>query len=316
MRSGSTIPVSTSNPSDKVPGTVVLTGSWERGGRSPAAAAVFGLLIVGVVYLHGQSLLALAGMLVAGGFGGAATRTGDLLRDLEQSARLTRTPVQVALVLSQVFLMLGPTLWLVRRWHSRNVGAYVRLRGASAEEMMLAVIAAMLFLPANAWLSELFVRELGIPDKLIEINEILFTPSGVPELVWLIVVVGVTPAVCEEVLFRGYAQRTLERVIGWKSILVVGTLFGLYHMQPLGLLSLSGLGFLFGFLFYRSKSLLPSIAAHFTNNTFVVILLFVGGSPTASGTTGWETALAALVLEIPVLLLYLKITRPTPEHTG
>jgi membrane protease YdiL (CAAX protease family) len=183
--------------------------------------------------------------------------------------------------------------------------------------MLLAVVAAMLFLPFNAWLSETLARELGIPDRLIAINEILFTPSGVTELAWLIIVVAATPAVCEEVFFRGYVQRTLERVIGWKSLLVVGALFGLYHMQPLGLLSLSGLGFLFGFLFYRSRSLLPSIAAHFTNNIFVVLLLFAGGTTAATGTTGWETALAGLVLEVPVALLYVRITRvPSRESVA
>jgi membrane protease YdiL (CAAX protease family) len=309
--------VPTCGRSESPPGTVVLSGSWERAGRTPAAAAIFGLLFVGVVYFHGQSLLAFLGVAVSRAFHAPAGHTGDMLRDLEQLARITREPIQISLLVSQILLMLLPTWLLVRRWHTPDVRAYIRLRKVSPEEMLLAVVAAMLFLPFNAWLSETLARELGIPDRLIAINEILFTPSGVTELAWLIIVVAATPAVCEEVFFRGYVQRTLERVIGWKSLLVVGALFGLYHMQPLGLLSLSGLGFLFGFLFYRSRSLLPSIAAHFTNNIFVVLLLFAGGTTAATGTTGWETALAGLVLEVPVALLYVRITRvPSRESVA
>ena len=97
----------------------------------------------------------------------------------------------------------------------------------------------------------------------------------------VVVVVCVTPAICEETLFRGYVQRTLERRIGARSLFVAGILFGLYHMRPLDLISLSLFGIMVGFFAYRSKSLLPGIAAHFTNNLIVVLSLYKmsGGRP-------------------------------------
>jgi membrane protease YdiL (CAAX protease family) len=60
----------------------------------------------------------------------------------------------------------------------------------------------------------------------------------------------------------------------FKSVLLVGFIFGLFHMQPLGLFTLSILGMLFGYFYYKSKSLLPAMAAHFTNNFLAVLILY------------------------------------------
>ena len=285
-----------------------LTGSWERAGRSPAAAAVFGLLGIGMLYMHAQSLLVVGATLVTGGI----QRSGDFFADLAAASRLLRLPVQLSLVLSQVFFMLVPVSLLVRRWHTSEVRHYLRLRRVPSAEIVLAVLATLLFLPASAWTSEQFVRWVGIPRKLIAIEEHLFSAGTIPEYLWLVLVVAITPAVCEEILFRGYAQRTLERRIGWKAIPVIGVFFGLYHMQPLGLLQLSALGFLFGFLFYRSRSLLPAMAAHFTNNVVLVTLLYLTSNGFPANAGGWmdaDVAIAGLLILFPVLVAYDRLAR-------
>jgi len=287
---------------------VELTGSWERAGRSPASAAVFGLLGIGMLYMHGQSFCVVGATLVAGG----VERSGDFFADLAATSRLLRLPVQLSLILSQVLFMLLPVALLVRRWHTPKIRNYLRLSRVPGAEIGLAVLATLLFLPASAWTSEQLVRWLGIPQELIAIEQQLYSAATIPEYLWLLLVIAITPAVCEEILFRGYAQRTLERRMGWKSIPVIGVLFGLYHMQPLGLLQLSALGFLFGFLFYTSRSLLPAMTAHFTNNAVVVTLLFLTSKGLPVNAGGWmdgDMAMAGLLFLFPVLVAYNRLAR-------
>ena len=250
-------------------------GTWEREGRSLNAAALAGLLGVGIIYFYGGGLMASLSVFLArrgASFDGEAEGFFDHLIRMEE---LTKNPIRVCVTLSQFLLMLGPTLWLIRRWHTLNVRAYIRLKPCSPVQIALAFCTVVFLFPANHDLSGFFVDKLNIPEELLRVNEVLVRSSGLWEFFFVIFVIAVTPAICEEVLFRGYAQRTFERTMGWKSVVLVGFLFGLYHMQPLGLISLSGLGWVFGYFYYASRSLLPGMVAHFTNNFAAVLMVHI-----------------------------------------
>ncbi len=282
-------------------------GSWERSGRSVNAAALTGLLGIGIIYFYGQSVVLAMVMFVTVGFDSQGSAAEGYFQHLSHVVDLTKTPLRIVLMLSQFSLMLLPVVWLVRRWHTGNVRAYIRLRSSSVAQIVLAACAAALLFPLNIALSEFFSRSLNIPDELVKINEGLFTASSVGEFVFVILAIAVTPAICEEILFRGYAQRTFERTLGWKSILLVGVLFGLFHMQPLGLLFLSGLGFVFGFFFFTSKSLLPGMAAHFTNNAIVVSwysLLKSGGLVRLRTAMEYLPVIVVLTMPLAALAVY------------
>jgi membrane protease YdiL (CAAX protease family) len=299
-------PASGGSPAASPPGTP--EGTWERGGRSLNSAALAGLLGVGVIYFYGQSFVVTIAVLATTGREAFAGQTEGLFKHLITIAELTKTPIRVCLIVTQFAFMLLPTLWLIRRWHTADVRSYIRLRRCSPSQLALAVCAIAFLFPVNIVVSEFFESRLNIPEKLLRINETLFTASGAGELAFVILAIAVTPAICEEILFRGYVQRTLERTIGWKSVVVVGILFGLYHMQPLGLLTLSGLGLVFGYFYYASNSLFPGMAAHFTNNLLVVVWLYIVKTDALGSfhlTTGAFTLLASIALPSAALSLYL-----------
>ncbi|MBI3766350.1 MAG: CPBP family intramembrane metalloprotease, partial [Ignavibacteriales bacterium] len=129
---------------------------------------------------------------------------------------------------------------------------------------------------------------------------------SLPEFFWLVLVIAITPAICEETFFRGYVQRTMERTVKWKSVLIVGVVFGLFHLQPLGLISLSILGMVFGYFAYRSKSLLPSMAAHFTNNFVVILFSFIEAKSQVDRSTMEQISLSWVIatFAIGVIILY------------
>jgi membrane protease YdiL (CAAX protease family) len=251
----------------------VLNGSWENNHRNITAAAITGLLIVGVIYFNVQSLLVFAFIFIFSSVSGTHIST-DTFGDSEALGSEYKIPVLIALLLSQYIFMLTPAVIIIRKWHTKNVVKYLRIRLSSVSEILLAVLITLSLLPFCYFISELLLDILGVPDSLRDISEHLFAAKSTGQFLFLVLVVAITPAICEETFFRGYFQRTLERTTGMKSFIWTGILFGLFHMQPLGLITLSLLGLLFSFFFYRSKSIFPSSAAHFTNNFIALLLMY------------------------------------------
>jgi membrane protease YdiL (CAAX protease family) len=93
---------------------------------------------------------------------------------------------------------------------------------------------------------------------------------GLFALTWLIV------AGAEEVFFRGMLQRRLTRAVGpTTAIIAVAAVFAFAgHIRADPMVSLTirlPTGLLFGYLYHRTGSLVPSFAAHWTFNVLVVL---------------------------------------------
>jgi membrane protease YdiL (CAAX protease family) len=88
---------------------------------------------------------------------------------------------------------------------------------------------------------------------------------------------AILPAMFEETIFRGGLQNLLSR--WWKapifSIIVTATIFSIVHGSYLGFLSRAVLGFLLGWMYYRTGNIWLNIIAHAANNTFALTALYV-----------------------------------------
>jgi membrane protease YdiL (CAAX protease family) len=305
-------------PSDALP-SQNFDGSWERAHRNITAAACIGLLITGVLYVYAQSFLTIALVFLNASEELAAFKGGNFIERFSHTMAILKNPLRYSVVISQFLFMLLPTLWIIKRWHTVHVLSYVRVSRISFLELGIAVAATVCFIPVSGGINDFFMKQLNVPDFLAQINTQIFTSYSIQELLWLVVVVCITPALCEELLFRGYFQRTLERTLGMKSLFIAGIIFGLYHMQPLNLISLALLGCMFGFFFYRSKSLLPGIAAHFVNNLLAVLSLY----KTSDGSAVFDVfnfeinflgVVAALMFTGGLLFIYQQITQKNFEE--
>jgi membrane protease YdiL (CAAX protease family) len=298
---------------------VVLDGSWERAGRSPGAAAIVILLGIGVLYFNVQSIL---GALAVLSFESGGSSAGDALSFSERMIEVLERhadPLRAIVVFTQYLFMLLPAWLLVGRWHTADVRSYVRLRRVPMVEIFLAVLATLAFIPTGTYIANEFTRQLNPPQWLEQVNTVLFTAHSPMEFLWLVFVVAVTPAVCEEIFFRGIVQRSFERIMGWKSAILIGVIFGLFHMQPLGLVTLSILGMLFGYFFFRSRSLYPAMAAHFANNFLAIFLMYQ--APTLEGidlASSQQIPLSWVAVSLPVgillMVLYQRLTESLQQH--
>lgn len=89
-----------------------------------------------------------------------------------------------------------------------------------------------------------------------------------------ILVAAVAPAICEEMLFRGFLFGTMkEKWKPWLAILLSGIIFGLYHMSLIKAVTISMLGIVFAYVVHRSDSIFCSMLMHLCNNGLAVLLV-------------------------------------------
>ncbi|MDH3268791.1 MAG: CPBP family intramembrane metalloprotease, partial [Ignavibacteria bacterium] len=119
-------------------------------------------------------------------------------------------------------------------------------------------------------------------DSLNELIEKTFGnlihADNIVEMLLVIITISIIPAICEEVMFRGYVQRSFSfKFKSHTAALLTALFFALYHFNPYGLIPLAIIGFYLGFAAYSSQSLVIPIVLHFLNNFFAVMLYFIIG---------------------------------------
>lgn len=86
-------------------------------------------------------------------------------------------------------------------------------------------------------------------------------------------VIALTPAVCEEMLFRGFIYNSMKaRYRVTTAICIVSVLFGIYHMSLIKFIPTGLIGLVLCYVAYKTKSIYPSMMMHFINNAFSVAL--------------------------------------------
>lgn len=100
--------------------------------------------------------------------------------------------------------------------------------------------------------------------------------DGIGILLLNLFAIALTPAVCEEMFFRGIMQNQLIDITKKPTvgIFLTAFIFSAIHLQFSGLVPRFILGLALGYLYYVSGSLWTSIAAHFTNNAAVIFVAY------------------------------------------
>lgn len=129
------------------------------------------------------------------------------------------------------------------------------------------------------WLSGLenWMREKE--NSAQELTEAFLRMDSLKSLLFNIFMIGILPAIGEELIFRGILQRIFAewtKNIHW-GIALAAIIFSAMHMQFYGFLPRMLLGVVLGYLFYWSGSIWVPITGHFVNNTVAVIAYYFYG---------------------------------------
>jgi len=136
-----------------------------------------------------------------------------------------------------------------------------------------AILLAALFQPALTWLA-MGISHLYPPgEQMAQQIKMLTKQFEAMPLGVAILMLGVTPAICEELAFRGFLLSGLRRMGNkWGAIILASAFFGIAHgilQQSLGAFVV---GIVIGYVAVKTGSLFPAMLYHFTHNTMAVLL--------------------------------------------
>ena len=137
-------------------------------------------------------------------------------------------------------------------------------------------LAGSALIGCSAWAAVAILSEwlMPVPKHILEeLRKSILPPGGGRGPVMTLVLMAISPAVCEETLFRGPILRVLGTRLGpVAAIVATAALFGLFHLDIYRLIPATLLGILLGYLANQSRSIVPSMLAHFCNNAVLVTL--------------------------------------------
>ena len=121
-------------------------------------------------------------------------------------------------------------------------------------------------------------------------------------------VIALLAPVAEELVFRGAVLRTLlkwQPSRPWLMIALSALLFAISHLNPAQMPHAFLIGLLLGWLYMRTKSVVPGIAYHWVNNTvaYVLLKLYPSSDIGLSDILGGQTkVLLAVAFSLCILL--------------
>jgi len=175
------------------------------------------------------------------------------------------------------------------------------------------IVAGMIFI-------NLCSEFIGLPDMMQD------TFRAMSRNVFGIISIAIMAPLVEELLFRGAIQGHLLRK-GMKpvyAILIASAVFGIVHMNPIQIPFAFAIGMIFGWLYYRTGSVVPGIIGHFINNSIACIQMAVMTKEEFNTKTiewlgeGPTYALFAISFAVTIgMFLYLKKRLPAvPDYTS
>jgi len=195
----------------------------------------------------------------------------------------------------QILFILLPAL-LFAKWIYSDVGKIIRIRKPDFTLLGLFVLGIIIitpllqsFLAIQNYYIEIWAKNIPFVNSVKSffdmINDMvektygdLITAHNAFELLLVIVVVAVVPALAEESMFRGFIQRSFElKMKKYWAAIITALFFSLYHFNPYGFIPLFILGGFFGFAAYKTKSLVIPMILHFLNNFSAVLFYHIIG---------------------------------------
>ena len=178
----------------------------------------------------------------------------------------TDVSVPMLITTSVVFSVLTIAVFLLARWAEVSP-SWLRTRQWTV--LAWSVVASLGAIIPSQWLQELMPQ---LPNIVEEQMGLILSDR------WGYVVLALLAPMAEEIVFRGAVLRTL---LGWTggrayrpatAIAVSALLFAAAHLNPAQMPHAFLVGLLLGWMYWRTGSILPSMAYHWANNSAAYVI--------------------------------------------
>jgi len=255
---------------------------------------------------------------------------------------MKQSPPQVAnlfmlfLFSYNVLLSAGIRFFYWEFWHGTDIGLFVRSPWMMVLNQVLGLLLPFFIFTAISEPVPIAKRPLGLFNiLLIIVISLLLQPymmliSGLTSLLIpnpviyvlsdmallpipvALFVIAFTPAICEELVFRGFIQARYESYHIAASAIVNGLFFGIIHMNLHQFSYAFVMGVIFALMVHFTRSIFSAILSHFIVNAAQFGLAFANsehlGSPDQNQLMEAIIAVARIALFIlPVLIIFVYI---------
>lgn len=195
---------------------------------------------------------------------------------------------RILLVAQQIGLFLAPAV-LLSVVEGKRLPKFYGMKAPKVNLLLLVAILSICWMPlmgfANEWNQKMVFPEFlkgverwmrEMEDSGMKTTEAILKMNSPVALFVNLLVIAVTPAICEEFIFRGAVQRTIFRIKSnpHVAIWLSAAIFSAIHFQFYGFLPRLLLGAAFGYVYFWTGSIWYAVFAHFLNNAYAVSVAY------------------------------------------
>lgn len=232
-------------------------------------------------------LIFIVNPLVFGGLGLTGTLCGELL--------LLLAAVLITAAARADFREVFP----VHRPHGFTILGALFMWGATFVSVMAVTMLLTYFFP-----EEVYGASAGLSGAIMDAS-----------LLMGVLIVSISPAICEEAVFRGVFLSSLKGIRRkWLVIILVGGIFGAFHGSIWKLIPTAALGMLMTYLVLETGNMLYSCLLHLINNLVPLLLLTAMKGMYSSMGSYTEVMESASQMQIPLasVAVYVLMTAAAP----
>ena len=178
---------------------------------------------------------------------------------------LTKTTINSSAWAMAIY-MLAAELYIIHKCRKKF---HLRVRLEKIQQMPKTIIFLLAFWVGLFQFIPMTTLEnfMNLPDYMEQdFADLAHNPIG-------ILMLCIIAPIAEEYLFRGLMMRKMLKwnISPWYAIIASSIMFGLIHVNPAQIPGAIILGIVMAWMCYRTRSLIPGIIIHITNNTLCLI---------------------------------------------
>ena len=263
----------------------------------------------------------------------------DVLSTMGSPETMNLSFMRTFQMINQVGIFIFPPLVYARLTHTKSL-QFLGIRKASLGHFISAILIILVAGPMINYLVE-WNEHLRLPEYLrsmerwmrnseetaTRLTEQFLNTSKPTDLLINLLMIGILPAIGEELLFRSALigiLRKMFRNIHW-PVIISALIFSAFHLQFYGFFPRFVLGLMLGYLFVYSGSVWIPALAHLVNNGTVVVVYwlianhYIAGKPEDLDVfSSWTAVLTSALFIILILALVYRTRKATPieENEG
>ena len=258
---------------------------------------------------------------------------------LAQESPLMVAGIKLSVIISQLIGFAMPAIFFARLVNVDVATELGMVNKTNYRSYLLGALLIISLLPVvnfTHWLNqqidfEAMWGEVGTQIKSMEelngkLTQLILPSDGdIPNLLYVIFLIAIIPAICEELVFRGVFQKIFTNMFINKhvGIWVAAFVFSFAHFQFYGFLPRFILGAALGYLFMYSRTLWVPMVAHAVNNTLGVLFAYwkldegetLNTDTLGTAASDWIWIAVSIVFATGLFIMLRKANKNIPEET-